>query len=127
MEINGIKVPETIEELNALGVYAKAVADNLNAALDSIEKARGQEDADDWLDVYSDFYRSDIEAAYLKGLENLLEKAVTDFTDKLTIGKVRGLGVDHCIQHKLEAIGKNLYYKFDWFHGKGGVEADEET
>ena len=113
--INGIKVPETIEELNALGVYAKAACEDMCRTLDEIKEWKGEAAEEYYLDLYSDFGCRSIEDAYKAGLTKLLRQAVTEAVNRLTIGKVRGLGLDWVIQCALQDIGKEVGEQFDWW------------
>lgn len=88
MEIEGVKVPETIEELNALGLWLKIIEEDVSKTIDAIKEYRGQDVMDDWVDLYSDFNCNRIRDAYNAGAVLLLKKAIADVTDRLTRDKM---------------------------------------
>lgn len=138
--INGIKVPETVEELNALGVYAKAAHEDIEQTLDNIRKSRGEHTEFEFWDLCCDYGHCSADKAYQKGFEMLLKREVTEAVnrvlDQITIGRARGMGLDMLVESTLEKIGKNEGTRFRWHEpptteegktaeGKDGADDDE--
>ncbi|MBO5110624.1 MAG: hypothetical protein J6D21_07900 [Clostridia bacterium] len=87
MEIKGVKVPETIEELNALGFWLKIIEEDLSETFENIKTHLGEDPAEVWLDNYSDFGCNRIRDAYRAGVEGLLKRAIANVTDALVKDK----------------------------------------
>lgn len=106
-------MPETIEELNALGAYVKVVERDIWETINNIHRHRGSEAANEWLDAYSDSGINTIKTAYNEGLRILLENAVRSVTKAIDVGKARGIGLDTEIRYILHEIGEQEGKKFD--------------
>lgn len=107
MEIRGVKVPETINELNALGEVIKIYLEDFTSMCERMKEDYGEDKVIDFVAMQSDYEDDRLAAAYNLGIELLIGNAISEVTQKLVRSNATDRAVKRAIEKAYEKEGGN--------------------